>query len=141
MRRTILFAFVNDLLNHNCNAVFRNGHIKYLPNTQIHSKCILTKLYTAHNAHTHTHTAHKQAHPIKSLTYSHNANNTPAEGWPSQTIEDSSSIECKSGFSQSYLKCLFKQNGIYRQNGITEVRCDVMRENSFLNTCSVRFAC
>lgn len=89
MRRTILFAFVNDLLNHNCNAVFRNGHIKYLPNTQIHSKCILTKLYTAHNAHTHT-------HPIKSLTYSQNANNTPAdEHWifsarPSKILHHSS---------------------------------------------------
>lgn len=49
MRWTVLFSFVNDSLDHDCNAVFRNNHIKYLPNTQIHSKCILTMSYTSNN--------------------------------------------------------------------------------------------
>lgn len=65
MRWTILF--ISEPIDHSCIAVIkiaaiRYDHIKYLPNTQIHSECILTTTTAALIRYSYTHTRISKAH-------------------------------------------------------------------------------
>lgn len=68
MRWTILF--ISEPIDHICSAVIkiaaiRYDHIKYLPNTQIHSECILTTTTTTRIRYSYIHTC------ISALSYTH----------------------------------------------------------------------